>query len=73
MNKKLSVIEARPPPKQPTLAEHFLASESLQVVSELIDETILTRGGMMIYERYLEPKMRPYTALNALENISTSI
>ena len=38
-----------------------------------MDETILEKCTQLIYEKYLEPKIRPYTALNALENISTSI
>ena len=37
-------------------------SESLYIVSDVLSETILKNGGDHLYNKYLQPKIRPYVA-----------
>jgi hypothetical protein len=58
---------------QPTLKQLFAASDSLQVVERILDETILDKAAEVIYLKYLVPKVKPYTALHALESVNKSL
>ena len=37
-------------------------SESIQIVQDILSETILKNGGDHLYNKYLQPKIRPYVA-----------
>ena len=42
-------------------------SESINVVTEILNETILQRGADHLYSEYLAPKVRPYAAKHTCE------
>ena len=36
------------------------------MVHEVLDETLITAGGQFLYDKYLMPKIKPYTAHNMM-------
>jgi len=42
-------------------------SNSLSIVTKVIEETILQKAAEQLYNKYLIPKIRPYTAYQTME------
>ena len=59
--------------RQPGLRELFTKSESINIVEQIINETILQDGAQILYVKYIEPKVRPYTAMHSIESIKMSL
>jgi len=59
--------------QQPTLKALFAASESLLIAEMVLNETILEKAAQELYLKYLVPKVKPYTAMHALENVKKSL
>ena len=59
--------------RQPGLRELFTNSESISIVAQIINETILQDGAEILYLKYIEPKVRPYTAMHSIESIKMSL
>lgn len=58
---------------QPTLKQHFSASESLAVAEWILSDHILEAASQQLYLKYLIPKVKPYTALHALESVKKQL
>lgn len=51
----------------PSISELASFQDSIGVITQLLEETILQRGAEFLYDRYLLPKVMPYTALQTIE------
>lgn len=45
------------------LAQAHVFSMSAAVVTKVLEETVLQKAAEHLYNKYLQPKIRPYTAL----------
>ena len=48
-------------------------STSIQVVQDILSETILQKAAEHLYNKYLTPKIMPYTALQTMELAATQV
>lgn len=51
----------------------FKATDSIHLVEQVISDTILQKGAEDLYDKYLAPKTRPYTAMHSLESIKKTL
>ena len=67
------VQEAAIDPLEAFLKEAKGNSDSLRVITYILNETVLQKAAEHLYNQYLAPKVRPYTALQTMELAVTQV